>query len=380
MSVTDQEAALAHLNPAQREAVLTTEGPLLVIAGAGSGKTRVLTHRVAHLIRACGVKPNEVLAITFTNRAAARNAAPPRGADGRDGARDLDPHLPLRLRPDPPGEAPRLGYKSTFTIYDSADQLRVVKACLEELERDPKRFAPRGIHTQISNAKNQLVSPEEYLRARLLVLRPDRRGGLRPLPAQALRLERRRLRRHALPLRARAAGVPRGPGALAEGVPLHPRRRVPGHEPRAVRAPAPARRAPPQRLRGRRPRSVDLRLPRRRHRQHPRLREGLPRHEGDPARAELPLDEQHPRRVERGDPQQPRAQGEEPLVRARRGRSGARARGRGRARGGAPRRRRGRRPDRGRLVGARDRGLLPHERPVAECWRTCSSARTSPTR
>src|SRR3954449_12030680 len=63
-------------------------------------------------------------------------------------------------------EAERLGYKSTFTIYDSADQLRVVKACLEELERDPKRFAPRGIHTQISNAKNQLVSPDEY-RARV---------------------------------------------------------------------------------------------------------------------------------------------------------------------------------------------------------------------
>src|SRR3954453_13817386 len=166
MSVTDAEAALAHLNPAQREAVLTTEGPLLVIAGAGSGKTRVLTHRVSHLIRACGVKPNEVLAITFTNRAAAEmrhRLEELMGATAR-AIWILTFHSACGriLR----REAPRLGYKSTFTIYDSADQLRVVKACLEELERDPKRFAPRGIHTQISNAKNQLVSPDEY-RARV---------------------------------------------------------------------------------------------------------------------------------------------------------------------------------------------------------------------
>src|SRR3954465_8674270 len=166
MSVTDAEAALSHLNPAQREAVLTTEGPLLVIAGAGSGKTRVLTHRVSHLIRACGVKPNEVLAITFTNRAAAEmrhRLEELMGATAR-AIWILTFHSACGriLR----REAPRLGYKSTFTIYDSADQLRVVKACLEELERDPKRFAPRGIHPQTSNAKNQLVSPDEY-RARV---------------------------------------------------------------------------------------------------------------------------------------------------------------------------------------------------------------------
>ncbi len=162
MSATQPETYLADLNPAQREAVLTTEGPLLVIAGAGSGKTRVLTHRVAHLLAAMGAKPNEILAITFTNKAA--NEMKERVM------RDLGPiaraiwimtfHSACgrMLR----SEAERLGYRSNFTIYDQADQIRVVKACLEELERDPKRFVPRGIHSQISNAKNQLIGPDEY--------------------------------------------------------------------------------------------------------------------------------------------------------------------------------------------------------------------------
>src|SRR5919202_1820161 len=164
MSVASPESYLAGLNPAKREAVLETEGPLLVIAGAGSGKTRVLTHRVGHLITACGVKANEILAITFTNKAA---------AEMRERLTDLLGPITnaiwiltfhaacgriLRR------EAPRLGYRTTFTIYDQADQVRLTKQCLEELERDPKRFVPRGIHAQISNAKNQLISPAEYAR------------------------------------------------------------------------------------------------------------------------------------------------------------------------------------------------------------------------
>ena len=148
---------LADLNPAQREAVLTTEGPLLVIAGAGSGKTRVLTYRVAHLIAACGVKPNEILAITFTNKAAGEMRERLEGLLGGVARAIwiLTFHAACGriLR----REAPRLGYRSNFTIYDQADQIRLVKQCLEDLERDPKRFVPRGIHTQISNAKNQLV-------------------------------------------------------------------------------------------------------------------------------------------------------------------------------------------------------------------------------
>ena len=162
MAVTSPEGYLANLNPAQREAVLHTEGPLLVIAGAGSGKTRVLTHRVAHLMTAIGVKPNEILAITFTNKAAG----------------EMRERLMTMLGPVARAiwiltfhsacgrmlrsEAERLGYKSNFTIYDSADQVRVVKQVLEELDKDPKRFVPRGVHAQISNAKNQLVTPAMY--------------------------------------------------------------------------------------------------------------------------------------------------------------------------------------------------------------------------
>ncbi len=164
MAVAPPERYLADLNPAQREAVLATEGPLLVIAGAGSGKTRVLTHRVAHLIAACGVKPQEILAITFTNKAAGEMRT------------RLDSLLAEKARPIwiltfhaacgriLRREAPRLGYRSNFTIYDQADQVRLVKQCLEELERDPKRFVPRGVHAQISNAKNQLITPAEYRR------------------------------------------------------------------------------------------------------------------------------------------------------------------------------------------------------------------------
>ncbi len=162
MAATTPETYLADLNPAQREAVLHTEGPVLVVAGAGSGKTRVLTRRIAHLLGAVGVKPPEILAITFTNKAAGEMrervgdlVGPPARAAWVMTFHSACGRILRR-------EAERLGYRSNFTIYDQADQIRLVKRCLEELERDPKRFTPRGIHSQISNAKNTLVSPEEY--------------------------------------------------------------------------------------------------------------------------------------------------------------------------------------------------------------------------
>jgi DNA helicase-2/ATP-dependent DNA helicase PcrA len=162
VAVTSPDQYLADLNPAQREAVLATEGPVLVVAGAGSGKTRVLTYRIAHLVAAVGVKPQEILAITFTNKAAGEMRERLQSVVGAVARTMWVMTFHAACGRILRREAPRLGYRSNFTIYDQADQVRLVKQCLEELDRDPKRFVPRGIHAQISNAKNQLVSPEEY--------------------------------------------------------------------------------------------------------------------------------------------------------------------------------------------------------------------------
>src|SRR5215471_10739341 len=165
-AAVESDDHLATLNEPQRAAVLHTEGPLLVIAGAGSGKTRVLTHRVAHLIRACGVKPNEILAITFTNKAAGemreRLEAMLGGMARAIWILTFHAACGRMLR----AEAELLGYRRNFTIYDSADQVRLVKQCLEELDKDPKRFTPRGIHSVISREKNNLVGPGDF-RARV---------------------------------------------------------------------------------------------------------------------------------------------------------------------------------------------------------------------
>ncbi len=151
------------LNPKQREAVVHTDGPMLIVAGAGSGKTRVLTHRVAHLIESGAAEPTGILAITFTNRAA--NEMKERVQQlvgGRTAARmwvmTFHAACGRLLRRD----AERIGYRSSFTIYDQADQVRLVKACIEELELDPKRFAPRAVHTAISRAKDRLLTAEAY--------------------------------------------------------------------------------------------------------------------------------------------------------------------------------------------------------------------------
>ena len=163
MAVTEPQAEAFGLNQAQREAVQHTEGPLLVVAGAGSGKTRVLTHRVAHLVHDLKVKPNEILAITFTNKAAGEMRERLERMLGTTARAIwiLTFHAACGriLR----REAARLGYTSSFSIYDDQDQVRLTKACLEELGKDPKRFAPRGIHSQISRMKNELVPPDEAM-------------------------------------------------------------------------------------------------------------------------------------------------------------------------------------------------------------------------
>jgi DNA helicase-2/ATP-dependent DNA helicase PcrA len=155
---------LESLNPTQLDAVEHTEGPLLILAGAGSGKTRVLTHRVAYLLDQGLAAPEEVLAITFTNKA----------------AREMKDRVALLVGPDSRRmwvstfhafcarilrvHAEKLGYKREFTIYDGADQVRLVKRCIVELGKDPKRFNPRSFQAQISSAKNVLMAPDDFLR------------------------------------------------------------------------------------------------------------------------------------------------------------------------------------------------------------------------
>ena len=151
-----------NLSPTQREAVAATEGPVLVVAGAGSGKTRVLTYRVAHLIRDRGVSPWDVLAITFTNKAAGemkeRVGRLVGGAARTMWVSTFHSACVRILR----REAPRLGYRSGFTIYDSRDSLRAITLAVRDLDLDPKKFRPQTIRATISKAKNELIDFEDF--------------------------------------------------------------------------------------------------------------------------------------------------------------------------------------------------------------------------
>ncbi|HEV3094014.1 MAG TPA: UvrD-helicase domain-containing protein [Solirubrobacteraceae bacterium] len=156
------DALLEDLNEPQREAVTHGEGPLLILAGAGSGKTRVLTHRVAFLIFTGRAHPSEILAITFTNKAAQEMRGRVERLLGGPGTRGMwlmTFHAACARILRAQGE--RLGYTSRFTIYDQADSRRMVKRCMEEIGVDSKRFAPAAIHGEISRAKNKLLSGED---------------------------------------------------------------------------------------------------------------------------------------------------------------------------------------------------------------------------
>src|SRR4051794_12793721 len=153
---------LEHLNPEQREAVTHEGGPLLILAGAGSGKTRVLTHRIAWLVHTRRAAPGEILAITFTNKAAQEMRERVELLVGRRTramwVMTFHAACARMLR----AEAPRLGYTKQFTIYDSADSRRLIKRNIDELGIDPKRFTPGAIQSQISSAKNKLRSADDY--------------------------------------------------------------------------------------------------------------------------------------------------------------------------------------------------------------------------
>src|ERR1700753_3192499 len=158
----DLEALLSGLNEPQREAVVYGEGPQLILAGAGSGKTRVLTHRIAYLIATGAAKPNEILAITFTNKAAQemrdRVGLLVGGQVRAMWVMTFHAACARMLR----AEAQRLGYTRQFTIYDTADSRRLIKRCLGALGIDTKRFTPASIGSQISDAKNKLRDADAY--------------------------------------------------------------------------------------------------------------------------------------------------------------------------------------------------------------------------
>jgi DNA helicase-2/ATP-dependent DNA helicase PcrA len=179
------ERLLVDLNGPQREAVTFGEGPLLILAGAGSGKTRALTHRIAWLLATGLAHPNQILAITFTNKAAdemrERVSSLVGGVSRRMWVMTFHAACARLLRM----EAERLGYTPRFTIYDEADSLRMLKRVLEELEVDTKRYPPRAIRARISDAKNQLIDAESC---------QEQAGGpFEDMVGQAYRLYERRM-------------------------------------------------------------------------------------------------------------------------------------------------------------------------------------------
>src|SRR5690349_9452526 len=158
-----RELDLSGLNPAQYEAVTLPPGPILVVAGAGSGKTRVLTHRLAYLVSEIGASPFEVLAITFTNKAAGEMRERVAELVGPVGRRMWVSTFHAACSRILRREATLLGYRSSFSIYDQADAQRLTDWVRRDLNLDPKRFPARQLHARISALKNDLVGPADAL-------------------------------------------------------------------------------------------------------------------------------------------------------------------------------------------------------------------------
>ena len=242
-AVGPQAAAyLAGLNPEQRQAVEATEGPVLVLAGAGTGKTRVLTTRIAHLIATAKARPFDILAVTFTNKAAREmkervgalvgsvaEGMPWLGTFHSIGTKVLRRHAEL------------VGLKSDFTILGVDDQLRLMKQVIEAADIDEKRWPARQLAAQIDGWKNRGLDPDARAagRGRRLRLRQGRRA-LRRLSGPAEDPQRRRFRRPPARMPAPVARQPRRARPLPAPLPLHAGRRVPGHERRPVPVAAPA--------------------------------------------------------------------------------------------------------------------------------------------
>ncbi len=318
---TPLEQLLEDLNPDQRRAVEHGEGPLLVLAGAGSGKTRVLVHRIAYLLQTGMARPGQILAITFTNKAANEMKSRVEALTGNAArvmwvmtfhsacARILRQH------------AERLGYKRGFSIFDEADSRRMVKRCMDELDVDPKRYPPRTIKGAISGAKNRLRDAETY--------REEAGSYFESVVADVYALYEKQMHdNNAMDFDDLLVRTVNLLELFADVRAAYQRqfRHV------LVDEYQDTNRVQYRLLQllteesgnlfvvGRR-RPVDLWLPRRRDPQHPRLREGLRRRAGD-ARAELPLDADDPRRLERGHRPQPRSAREGAVDGCRRRRTG----------------------------------------------------------
>ena len=233
-AAADLDALLEGLNEPQREAVTHGDGPLLILAGAGSGKTRVLTHRIAYLVGTERARAGEILAITFTNKAAQEMRE---RVELLLGSRvramwvmTFHSACARMLRAD----AQRLGYTRQFTIYDQADSRRHGQALPGRAGRGPEALHPGGdpvadLRGEEPAARRRGLPPDGGL-----VLRADRRRRVRALRARDAPRQRDGLRRPAVPRGQRARAVPGGPRALPDRLPPRARRRVPGHQPRPV--------------------------------------------------------------------------------------------------------------------------------------------------
>ncbi len=266
------------MNEEQRRAVEALDGPVLVLAGAGVGKTRVLTTRIAHIIATGRARPHEILAVTFTNKAAREmrervgaltgvvEGMPWMGTFHSIGAKVLRRHAEL------------VGLKPNFTILDADDQLRLLKQILQAENVDDKRWPARALASQIDAWKNRGLDPAHVPPGEAGAFADGRGGAL--YGAYQARLKALNavdfgdLLLESLRLLSRARGDSR---AVSEALALHSGRRISGHQRRAVSVVAAARAGASQSVLRRRRRPVDLRLARRRRRQHPSLRARLSR-------------------------------------------------------------------------------------------------------
>ncbi len=236
---------LADLNPEQREAVETLDGPVLVLAGAGTGKTRVLTTRIAHILATGRARPSEILAVTFTNKAAREmkdrvglmvgqvvEGMPWLGTFHAIGVKILRRHAEL------------VGLKSDFTILDVDDQIRLLKQLLEAERIDEKRWPARVLAGLIDHWKNRGLTPDQVPAGEAAAFANGRGKKLYAgVPGAAEDSERRRLRRSAAGVHPAVPREPGGAGAVPAALQVHPGGRVPGHQRRAVSLAAAARAA-----------------------------------------------------------------------------------------------------------------------------------------